>query len=110
MTKKTGKKIDFGSLSAAVAALPDERRDAAGCILKEILFLDGTLAVLKEQINESGPVIKSARVMKENPALRAYNTSIQRYSLLFKQIVDLLPEPPKEPPSDPLLDFVKGGV
>ena len=110
MTKYDKAYTDLSELVEVIHRLPSERKTAAEALLKEIVFLSQTLGKLKVSIDASGPVIKTARTTRENPALKAYNTSIQRYSLLFKQIVDILPEPIKEVPADPLLDFVNGGA
>jgi phage-related tail protein len=110
MTKAQNIYKDLTELQTAVDTLPGSRKEAADKLLKEIVFLEQTMGKLKTSIDVAGAVIKTARTTRENPALKAYNTSIQRYSLLFKQVVDMLPEPPKAAPVDPLLDFVKGGV
>jgi hypothetical protein len=110
LTKAQNSYKDLSELQTAVDTLPGARREAANKLIAEIVFLEQTMGKLKSSVNISGGVLKTARTVRENPALKAYNTSIQRYSLLFKQVVDMLPEPPKAAPVDPLLDFVKEGA
>ncbi|WP_309459518.1 hypothetical protein [Bacillus thuringiensis] len=45
--------------------------------------------------------------LREHPALKAYNTTIQSYSRLYKQLVDLLPPTDLKPKEDELIDFIK---
>ena len=58
-----------------------------------------TLDELKEKIKETGTVelFKQGKqeFWRESPALRAYNTTVQRYSLLYKQLTDLYPRQPR---------------
>lgn len=99
-------KVILTDIKKTIKALPGDRRDAAESIYTEVVFLIGTLEKLKERIEKDGAVIKTARTVKENPAMRAYNSSLQRYSLLFKQLIDLLPVPAEKPKKDPLTAFV----
>ncbi len=110
MTKVQNGYRNLTELQTAVDTLPGSRKEAADKLLKEIIFMEQTMGKLKTSIDVAGPVIKTARTTRENPALKLYNTTIQRYSLLFKQVVDMLPEPPKETPADALLDFIKDGA
>jgi hypothetical protein len=110
MRKNSKTYKDLTELIDGIEALTGERKSAASSLLKEIMFLSATLEKLKAQITAEGPILKTDKTARENPALKAYNASIQRYSLLFKQVVDLLPEPQREPPKDPLIEFAKGGT
>ena len=101
---------DLPSLREFIAELPPERKDVAEKLLKEIVFLEGTLVKLKEQIEAEGATIETDTGSRENPALKAYNTSIQRYSLLFKQVTDLFPKMEAKAATDPLIDFIKDGA
>jgi len=106
MPRGRTKCANFNELKAEVGKLTGARRDTAEKLLVEIEFLDNTLGKLRAQIEEYGATLRTARTVKESPALKAYNTTIQRYSLLFKQVVDLLPPPAKEIPADPLAEFL----
>lgn len=45
--------------------------------------------------------------LRESPALKSYNTTIQRYSLLYKQLTDLLPPPEVDSKKkNEVLDFI----
>ena len=100
----------LSELKASIENLTDARKDTAKKLFTEIQFLERTLIKLREDVDQRGAVVRTSRTVKESPAMKMYNTTIQRYSLLFKQIIDLFPQPVKETPTDPLLDFASGGM
>ena len=101
---------NLNELKEAIEKLTDARKDTATKLFTEIQFLERTLVKLREDVDERGAVVRTARTVKESPAMKMYNTTIQRYSLLFKQIIDLFPPPVKEATADPLLEFAAGGL
>ena len=90
--------------------IPKDRQAIANNIFNELSFIERTLTKLKQQVDEEGVItlFKQGKqeFIRENPALKAYNTTIQRYSLLYKQLVDLLP-PAGDGAEDELLNFLK---
>ncbi len=92
MPRKKKPLDNLDQLRALVDSIPAEYSGAAKNLLSEIEFLHVTLEGLKQDIQEEGPVIKTERTTKENPALRSYNTSIMRYSQMIKQLTDMLPK------------------
>ena len=65
----------------------------------------------KGKIKENGTVdhFKQGKqeFLRESPALKSYNTTIQRYSLLYKQLTDLLPPPEVDSKKkNEVLDFI----
>ena len=88
---------DLQRMKKLLKLMPVERKPIGENLLKEIAFMASTLAKLKQTVEEKGVVdnFKQGRqqFMRESPALKAYNTTIQRYSLLYKQFTDLLPKP-----------------
>lgn len=102
---------DMKQLKELLKQIPKDRQPIAESIYNELSFMQKTLNSLKKQVEEDGPVSMfkqgSQEFLREHPALKGYNTTVQRYSLLYKQLTDLLPpaEAPKE--TDPLLEFIK---
>jgi hypothetical protein len=96
-------------LNALAESVPTEYSGAAKNLLSEIEFLHTTLGDLKQEIESGGAVIRTSRTVKENPALRAYNTSIMRYSQLIKQLVDMLPKPAAKDDAGALMAFLENG-
>lgn len=92
--------------------VPEDKKPIAESLIKELLFMTNTLDDLKEQVEERGTVDLfkqgSQEFLRESPALKAYNTTVQRYSLLYKQLSDLLPKGQTESKDNALYEFIKG--
>ncbi|MFM1542300.1 hypothetical protein ABGF49_07775 [Helcococcus ovis] len=63
-------------------------------LIEELGFMKVTLEDLKEEINESGVVTEMIQgeysIMRENPALKSYNTMVQRYNATLKQLDEII--------------------
>lgn len=104
------KKTDIDKLMELV---PEDKRMIAERLLEELSFMDETLNQLKGEVRKRGAVDEfkqgKQEFLRESPALKAYNTTIQRYSLLSKQLADLLPKQTQSEEDNALLDFLKEG-
>lgn len=96
-----------------VELVPEDKRMIAERLLEELSFMDETLEQLKGEVRKRGAVDEfkqgKQEFLRESPALKAYNTTIQRYSLLSKQLADLLPKQAQDNAETALLDFLKEG-
>ncbi|GAA0121737.1 hypothetical protein UT300018_10530 [Clostridium faecium] len=103
---------DMKALKKILKDIPKDRQPIAQSLYNELLFMQNTLIKLKEQVEEEGPtaMFKQGKqeFLREHPALKGYNTTIQRYSLLYKQLTDLLPPPVNPQKNNELIDFIKG--
>lgn len=94
--------------------IPEDKKAIAARIADELIFMQGTLADLKKQIKEFGTVELFEQgkqsFMRESPALKAYNTTIQRYSQLYKQLADMLPAEKEAQKANAVYDFIKEGL
>jgi len=112
MGKKTAS-LNTAKLKFYLDKVPEDRKNMAVDLIIELEFMQETLAELRETVKKEGATALfeqgRQRFMRENPALKAYNTTIQRYSLIYKQLESLLPEVITEPIADPLMDFIKDG-
>lgn len=114
MTKK--KDIDISKemkkVKVMLKLIPKERQPIANTLFDELVFMQNTLTILKAQVEADGPVSLfkqgSQEFLREHPALKGYNTTIQRFNLIYKQLIDLLPPVDYAPEKDKLLDFIKG--
>lgn len=101
-------------LDKIVELVPEDRRAVAERLADELAFMTQTLQDLRKSITERGPVELfkqgAQRFLRENPALKSYNTTIQRYSLLYKQLTDLLPKQVPAPPENPAQQFILEGM
>ncbi|ACD22059.1 hypothetical protein FDE76_12375 [Clostridium botulinum] len=102
---------EMKQLKRILKSIPKDRQPIAQNIYNELLFIQRTLDKLKKDVDEEGTttLFKQGQqeFLRENPALKGYNTTIKNYSSLYRQLIDLLP--PLEPVQevDPLLDFIK---
>ncbi len=103
------KKNEFSDI---LKKIPEDKKKIAENIVDELLFMKETLADLKAQVKENGTVEHfeqgKQNFLRENPALKSYNTTVQRYSQLYKQLTDILPKTTDSGvmPGDALLDFM----
>lgn len=104
---------EIAKLKTIVRKVPKDRRAIAETLLQEIIFMTETLEELRAHVLEHGAVdlFKQGKqkFSRESPALKAYNTTIQRYSLLYKQIIDMLPKTQPEVKKDALMGFIQAG-
>lgn len=105
------KSNEMKKLEKILKNVPKDRQPVAQNLFKELLFMEQTLTELKKQIQEEGAtaMFKQGKqeFLREHPALKGYNTMIQRYSLIYKQVIDLLPPSIVKEKKDELLEFIK---
>lgn len=93
-----------------VGRVPEDRRCIAEGYYNELQFMAQTLDKLKTNIRRNGPVelfVNGRQQMyRESPALKAYNTTVQRYATVYKQLVGLIPEDRKPEAGAELAAFV----
>lgn len=66
-------------------------REAVGQkLIDELIFMRDLLEKLKEKIHENGVVINADGTLKESPAVKSYNQTVQRYTLGLKQLEMIL--------------------
>lgn len=98
-------------LNDMIKKVPEEKQKIAANLVEEIIFLYDTMGDLKKQIRERGPVELfeqgKQKFMRESPAMKSYNTAVQRYGALYKQLSDLLPKTAPAPPESELMDFLQ---
>lgn len=95
-TAQKASRAELTRLRKIAKQIPENKKGVANSLIKELSFMAGTLEELKENITEHGAVEwfqnGKQEMWRESPALKSYNTTIQRYSLLYKQLCDLLPK------------------
>ena len=93
--------------------IPQDKRAIGEKLAQELSFMDETLADLKAQIREKGTIEHfeqgKQNFLRESPALKSYNTTVQRYSLLYRQLSDLMGKSPEIEKSNAVYDFIKEG-
>ena len=72
------------------------KRLTAKGLIEEASFMKATLQELKTMIDESGPIDEMPQVeysiLREHPALKSYNTMVQRYTNIINQLTNLHPK------------------
>ena len=104
------KKLDF-DFNDILQKLPEDKKPIGEKLVKELAFMEKTLERLKAQIAETGEVEHFVQgkqdFLRESPALKAYNTTVQRYSVMYRQLTDLMGKSPEAEKSNAVYDFLK---
>lgn len=78
--------------------------------IEEAAYMKITLEELKEEIDRSGPIDEMPQgeysILREHPALKAYNTMVQRYTNIIDKITGLFPKEEQKEVDDGFIDFV----
>jgi hypothetical protein len=86
------------------------KKEVADGIIQEAAFMRATLGELKVMIDAAGPIDEMPQgeysILREHPAVKIYNTMIQRYTSAIKQLTDLLPKEAPKVEDDGFDDFV----
>lgn len=105
---------EYRTIKDILKLIPEEKKPIAKKLVTELNFMSRTLASLRKMVNDQGAVELfengKQKMLRESPALKSYNTTIQRYSLLYKQLCDLIPKDTEKPPEEanPIYDFIRG--
>lgn len=101
-------------MKAIIEQIPEEKRAIAARLADELIFMQSTLAALKQEIKDNGAIELfkngSQEMLRESPALKSYNTTIQRYGTLYKQLTDLIPQQQEAQKANAVYDFIKEGL
>lgn len=91
--------------------VPEEKRSMAKEIMKRLVFMKSVLNDLEHEIREHGVVDDfqngKQHFLKESPAVKSYNQTIQRYGNLYKQLENMLPKEDKNAASEALMNFIE---
>ena len=91
--------------------IPDDKKVIGRKLIEELSFMEKTLASLTRQIEENGELehIQQGKqdFLRESPALKGYNTTVQRYSVMYRQLTDLMGKTQEAEKSNAVYDFLK---
>ena len=89
-------KREIERISELYKDLEGNKKKVADGLIEEAGFIRKTLKDLKLIVLKDGPIDEmeqgSYSILREHPAMRTYNSTIQRYSSIIKQLTDLLPK------------------
>lgn len=108
-----GRRKTSPELEAILEKIPADKQYIGRKLIDELVFMQDTLTMLKRKIKENGTeeefIQGKQQFVRETPALKSYNTTVQRYSSLYKQLTDLMPKSVEAEKSNAVYDFLKGG-
>lgn len=88
------------------------KRLSAKGLIEEAAYMKATLKELKQSIDEDGPIDEMLQgeysILREHPALKAYNTMVQRYTTVINKLTGLLQKEIQKEASDGFDEFVGG--
>lgn len=105
-------KKEISKLRKLFRALPKEKQKAIEGLIQEAAFMRATLEEARYIIDREGVLELfeqgSQRFLREHPATKVYNTMINRYSAVCKQLFDMVPDADDaKKAEDELIAFVK---
>lgn len=112
MDKEKQIKKEMLKLKRLFKNLPKDKMKAADGLIQEAAFMKVTLEETRHVIDQEGILEKfeqgAQKFMREHPATKVYNTMVQRYTTVCKQLFDMLPDPEAgKQAEDELMAFVK---
>lgn len=89
-------KAEITRLTRLFNDIEKNRRLLTKGLIENAAFMRISLEELREEIDKYGPIDSMSQgkysILREHPALKSYNTLVQRYSQIIKQLTDLLPK------------------
>lgn len=112
--KQKAIKKEITKLRRLFKNLPKDKQKAAEGLLQEAAFMKATLEETRHIIDQEGILEHfeqgAQKFLREHPATKVYNTMINRYASVCKQIFDMIPDPDAgKAAEDELMAFVKRG-
>lgn len=97
-------------LTKLLDGIDKNRRLTAKGLIEEASYMKITLVDLKKTIDKAGPIDEMSQgeysILREHPALKSYNTMVQRYSGIINQLLSLLPKQEQKEVDDGFDDFL----
>lgn len=105
-------KKEIKKLKRLFENLPKDKQRAAEGLIQEAAFMRVTLKETRYIIDQEGIIERfeqgAQKFLREHPATKVYNTMIQRYTTVCKQLFDMIPDPDAgKQAEDELMAFVK---
>lgn len=98
---------------AILEKIPEDKKTIGKKLIEELSFMEKTLASLKRLIEENGEIEHFQQgkqdFLRESPALKSYNTTVQRYSVMYRQLTDLIGKSAEAEKANAVYDFLKEG-
>ncbi|MCR5304858.1 MAG: hypothetical protein K6E33_09895 [Lachnospiraceae bacterium] len=96
---------------AILGKIPEDKKTIGKKLVEELSFMEKTLKSLKQEILNNGELEHFQQgkqdFIRESPALKSYNTTVQRYSVMYRQLTDLIGKSAEAEKSNAVYDFIK---
>ena len=93
---KKVRKVNLKVIEKTFKSMDSDKSKLGLALVGEAVFMQNTLAELKQAIEEKGVVTSMCQgaynIDRANPALNQYNSLIKNYQSCIKQIFELLPK------------------
>lgn len=110
--KKPHESKEMKRIKRLIKFMDENKQPMAHGLYDKLVFMDNSLQELQDNVEENGALDLFEQgkqsMMRESPALTAYNKTIQRYNQTMKQFTDLLPVSNTKQDKDKLMDFIEG--
>ena len=97
-------------IESLLEQVPNNKRPIANSLFEQLVFINDTMEELKAEVSKNGAIELfrqgAVRYLRESPALKSYNTLVQKYCTVCKSIVALFPKQPVVVPGDDLYEFI----
>ena len=104
-------KKEVSRLNKIFKELDKNRKSSVDGLIQEAAFMRATLHDLKNDINENGVLDNMQQgeysILRESPALKSYNSTIQRYTTVMKELFAMLPKEVVKKEDDGFENFVQ---
>lgn len=112
MDKEKQIKKEMLKLKRLFKNLPRDKQRAAEGLIQEAAFMRVTLEETRYIIDQEGILEHfeqgAQKFLREHPATKVYNSMINRYATVCKQLFDMIPDPDAgKQAEDELMAFVK---
>ncbi len=87
---------EYAKLRKTLKNVPEEKIKMAEELIGNAAFMAVTLRQLQDEIDKTGPISEYNHRAVENPAVKSYNTMVNRYSNVMAQLLNLLPKADQE--------------
>lgn len=87
---------EIENLNDILKDLPEDRKRIAQRLIERIAFMTVTLQILEDTVKTKGPTYLfkqgAQQMLIENPAQKSFNTMMNRYTVAYAKLFDLLPK------------------
>lgn len=96
------------------AALEEKKKKLADDVIHQAavakVIMDDCATALAQGETIELFVNGSQKIRRENPAIKAFNTTTKSYVALMKQLMDMLPETVQDKAGTEIMDFIRSGI